>query len=112
MKKFFGIIIFAVLLTSCGVGSYSVSSGKADGGELSFTFDKTTEIVVFIDNNTYNICAVKDKAYKKDRKIKKTSQNTIRVSPGSHEVKVIISGNEVYSKKVFISTSEHKIIEL
>lgn len=112
MKKIFGIFIFAALLTSCGVGSYSVTSGKADEGALSFTFSKNREIIVIVDNNTYNISTVKDKAFKTDRKIKETSQNTIRVSPGSHEVKVIISGNVAYEKKIFISSSEHKIVEL
>ena len=46
------------------------------------------------------------------KKIKKTAQNTIYVSPGQHTVVVKKGNREVYNKKIFISTQEHKIIEL
>ena len=36
MKKILIALIGALMLSSCGVGSYSVSSGKADEGMISF----------------------------------------------------------------------------
>lgn len=112
MKNIIIATLVALLFTSCGVGNYSVSSGKADECAISFTSAKSQNIVVTIDNNTYNLYSVKEKAYKSDRKIKQTSLNTIRLRPGTHDVKVEVNGEVILTKKVFISTSEHKIIEL
>ena len=95
MKKIIIAIIGALMLTSCGVGSYS-----------------RTPITVTIDNDTYNACTVKTKAWRKDRNIKKTAQNTIFLTPGQHNVIVTMNGKEVCNKKVFISSQEHKVIEL
>lgn len=42
MKKLFVALFGAVMMTGCGVGSYSISSGKADEAMLSFVSpDKT-----------------------------------------------------------------------
>ena len=111
MKKII-FILTVVLLSSCGVGNYTVSSGKADQGALSFTSAKATNITVLVDDNSYSIQSVKDKAYKTDRKIKQTSANTIYLTPGTHTVKVKMGDEEIYSKQLFISTAEHRIIEL
>ncbi len=100
------------MLCSCGVGSYSISSGKADEGTLSFVSESKTPITVTVDGTAYDIHTVKTKAWRKDRNIRQTALNTIVTTPGTHDVVVKISGKEVYSKKVFISAQEHKVIEL
>ena len=112
MKKFIFIAALSVLLTGCGVGSYSVQSGIEDAAYLSFTDDVKQEIIVNVDNKTYNINTVRQKAYKNDRNIKQTAANTIRLTPGQHNVSVLVNGSEVYSHKIFLSTGETKIIEL
>ena len=112
MKKIFIALVGALMLSACGVGSYSVSSGKADNGMISFVSGSETPIVVTIDNNSYNVSTIKTKTWHKNRDIKKTIQNTISLSPGQHDVVVTMNGKEVCRKKVFISTQEHKIIEL
>ena len=112
MKKLFLAAIMALIFTSCGVGSYSVSSGVADQGAVSFVSKKSFPITVIIDGKEYNVMSVKDKAYKTDRKIKRTAKNTIKVSTGQHEIKVMAANDIIYSKKIFVSTTEHKIIEL
>ena len=112
MKKIIIALIGAFMLTGCGVGSYSVSSGKADEGMISFVSELNTPITVTIDNETHEVSTVKAKAWHKDRNIKKTAQNTIYVTPGQHTVVVTMDGKEVCNKKVFISTQEHKVIEL
>lgn len=108
------ILIFIIItcFTSCGVGSYSVSSGVTDEGAISFVSKKSLPITVIIDGIEHNVLSVKNKAYKTGRNIKQTANNTIKLSTGKHDVRVM-SGNEIiYSKKIFISTTEHKIIEL
>lgn len=112
MKKFIFIAALSVLLTGCGVGSYSVQSGIEDAAYISFTDDVKQEIIVNVDNKTYNINTVRQKAYKKDRDIKQTASNTIKLTPGQHNVSVQLNGSEVYSHKIFLSTGETKIIEL
>ena len=112
MKKILIAAITVLLLAGCGVGNYSVTSGKADEGAISFTSAKSMPITVTIDNSTYELSSVKDKQWKTDRKIKETAKNTLKVTPGAHDVKVLIDGDEVFSKKLFISASEHKVIEL
>ena len=112
MNKFFLIAVFSMFLAGCGVGTYSVQSGLEDAAYISFTDDSKQSITVNIDNNTYNVNTVKYKAYKSDRNIKQTTKNTIKLTPGQHNVSVMLDGNEVYSRKVFLSTGETKIIEL
>ncbi|GAD04365.1 hypothetical protein HQ45_07500 [Porphyromonas crevioricanis] len=112
MKKFIVATIVALLFTGCGVGSYSISSGKADEGMLSFVSARKTPITVTVDNKTFNVSTVKGKAWHKDRNIKKTARNTIFLTPGQHDVIVVAKGSKVYHKRVFISTQEHKVIEL
>lgn len=112
MKKVIVAFISALILTSCGVGNYSVSSGKADEGMLSFTSASKTSIVVTVDNEQYDIYTVETKAWRRDRNIKKTAQNTISLTTGQHNVEVSINGNPVYRKKIFLSAQEHKVIEL
>ena len=100
------------MLTSCGVGTYSVQSGVEDAAFISFTDEAKQEIVVSVDNNTYNIETVKQKAYKSGRNIKQTALNTIKLTPGQHTISVTLGGEQVYSHKVFLSAGETKIIEL
>ncbi len=104
--------VCSLLLCSCGVGSYSVSSGKADEGMLSFVSADKSALVVTVDERTYDMNSVKTKAWRKDRNIKKTAQNTIFLTPGKHEVAVSRDGREVYRKTLYISVQEHKIVEL
>ena len=112
MKKTLIAAVAVLLISGCGTGSYSVTSGLADEARLSFTSAKVTSITVFVDEASHDMSSVKDKAWKADRKIKQTAQNTLRLTPGTHSVKVVMDGTEVYSKKLFISASEHKVIEL
>lgn len=106
------LIVLSALLSSCGVGSYSVSSGKEDISGLSFTDKYKYDIVVTIDGKDYMIKTVKTKAYKPGMRIKQTSKNTILLSPGRHEVIVKKEGAELFRKLVYLSTDEKKIINL
>lgn len=112
MKKILLAALCGLLLCSCGVGSYSVSSGKADEGMLSFVSASKMAVTVNVDGNCFNISTVKAKAWRKDRDIRRTAQNTIYLTPGQHEVVVSIEGDEVYHKKLFISAQEHRVVEL
>lgn len=114
MKKvLFITLLLTMFMASCGVGSYTVTTGLADEASISFVTDKRQNIVVTIDNDQqYNVETVKLKAYRKDRNIEKTYENTIVITPGTHEVKVTHDGEEVYTHKVFVSTGESKIIKL
>ena len=112
MKKLMILAAFTALLTGCGVGNYSVQSGVEDTAFISFTDDVKQDITVCVDDRTYSIKTVKQNAYKSGRNIKQTANNTIRTTPGKHEVKVVINGTETFGKTLFISTGEHKIIEL
>lgn len=112
MKRTMFLLLNLLLFASCGVGTYSVSSGKADEGMLSFVANKSYQITAVVDGVEYNVQTVKEKPYRKDRKIKPASLNTVTVSPGQHDVKVYVGNSEVYASKVFISASETKIINL
>ena len=112
MKKLMIIAAFTMLLTGCGVGNYSVQSGVEDAAYISFTDDVKQDIAVTVDDQSYLLKTVKQKAYKSGRNLKQTARNTIKTTPGQHEIKVVHNGNEVFGKKQFISTGEHKILEL
>ena len=51
MKKIIFALVSAIVISSCGVGSYSISSGKPDVAALSFTSTDKQPIVVHIDGN-------------------------------------------------------------
>ena len=101
-----------MMMTGCGVRTYSEQSGVEDAAFISFTDDTRQDITVTVDDQTYVLKTVQQKAYKSGRNIKQTALNTIKLAPGQHDVKVDLKGTEVFSKKLFISTGEHKIIEL
>lgn len=102
------------ILTGCGVGAYTVTSGKADEGYLSFTSQtkRSMDLQVYVDGRGYNVESVKTKDFKPVRDIKQTSKNTITVAPGTHEVSVVYRGREIFAKTLYISVQEHKIIDL
>lgn len=103
-------VIFA--FSSCGVGSYSVSSGREDVAGLSFTDNAKYDITVIVDGKDYQIQTVKAKAYKPGMKIKQTALNTIKIEPGKHTVIVKSGETEIFSKQLFLSTGESKVIGL
>jgi phosphatidate phosphatase PAH1 len=71
------------------------------------------DVVVKVDKtDEYNVSTVKEKAYKSGRNIKYTALNTISLTPGKHQIEVSVNGSVVYSQLIFVSTGEHKIIEL
>ena len=115
MKKLFFVavsLLFVLAFTGCGVGHYSVSSGREDIAALSFESSSETPVVVSVDGQSFETYAVKKIAHKTRRDIKKTAKYLIEITPGTHDVKVSIKGSEVFAKKIFVSTGETKIIEL
>lgn len=112
MKKLFILLVIAISFIRCGVGLYSHSSGRADQGEISFTATDKYKLEVSVDNKTYMVQSVKQKDWKKNRNIKKTALNTINVSTGQHSIVISRNGNVIFTKKIFVSAGEHKIIEL
>ena len=105
-------LIFMASFTSCGVGSYSVSSGCDDVAYISVEANEQYPVVVTVDGTQFDTFTVKRIAHKTRRDIKKTAKHLITTTPGTHDVIVKKDGKDVYSKKVVISTSETKIIEL
>ena len=67
MKKLMIIAAFTMLVTGCGVGNYSVQSGVEDAAFISFTDDVKQDITVTVDDQTYVLKTVKQKAYKSGR---------------------------------------------
>ena len=115
MKKYLLILISALMLTACGVGNYSTSSGKSDTCLLSFTYStdvKEMPLTVYVDGQSHDIQAVKQSAFKKKKDLKATAANSIRLEAGTHDVKVVSAGQEIFAKKLVISASEHRVIEL
>lgn len=99
-------------LTSCGVGTYSVTSGNADEAAVCFIASEKFDITVNIDGNTYERQTIKEKQYKDRRNIKKTVQEEITLSPGRHKISVTRNGEVIYNHEIFISNTEVKVIEL
>ena len=112
MGRLLLIVAFSMFLAGCGVGVYSIQSGYSDVAYVVFTDEVKGEIIVNVDGETYNVNTVKHKAYKSGRDIKRTAENSIKLTPGQHNVSVLLNGTEVYDNKVFISAGETKVIEL
>lgn len=104
--------LFTFILSSCGVGNYTVSSGIDDRANICFVDDHSYDITVNIDGQSYDTKTVKDKEFKTRRNLKKTVRYALPVSTGSHTISVVDNGNTVYSKKIVVSTGETKIIRL
>lgn len=112
MKKILLIALVTLFLSSCGVGSYSITTGLADEASISFVANEKQEIHVVVDDKHYDVETVKLKDYRKDRNIKRTVENTIILTPGTHNVKVLLEGNEIFTQKIYVSAQESKVIEL
>ncbi|MCQ2183127.1 MAG: hypothetical protein MJY89_06970 [Bacteroidales bacterium] len=112
MKKLLILAAAVLMLAGCGVGGYSIASGKLASSKLSVTAPAAYAITVHVDDNIYNISTVKTSAFKNKVDLKETAKNTIKVEPGTHEVKIYIGDRRVYSKKHVFSDGEQKVIEL
>lgn len=110
MKKLIVILLSAVLFAGCGVGVYSISSGKADEACLSFTDSQGAPLTVRVDGDDYRLYAVKESSWRRDRDIKATAENTLFLAPGTHKIEAYSGSVRVFSKTVFISAGEHKIV--
>lgn len=109
-------ILSAFVLSSCGVGNYSVSGGMADQAALSVSStQRKMQVVVAIDGQNYTVDAVYHKAFKSSKDIKKTAANTIYLAPGQHQVKIYNAqdvNTPIFSKTIVVSVGDHRIIEL
>lgn len=106
------ISIFAITLSSCSYHTLSLSGGKPDESFVCFVASKQFSIIVEIDDDIVHECkTVKQKSnnYKNN---KKKLKHTIIISPGKHSIKVLRDNKEIYSKEIFVSASEIKIITL
>lgn len=118
MKKsiIFTAVISLFLLSSCGVGTYSVSSGVDDKAAISVSAtQKKMHVVLDVDGKNYNLEAVYHQDFKKMRDIKKTAANTVYVTPGQHQIKVYNinnTTNPIVTKTIILSVGDHRVIEL
>lgn len=112
MKKIFAIAILMLTMVGCGVGTYSNTSGRSEKASVAFVADTEYAITVDIDGTSYNVNTVALKAYRKDKRIKETAKNTIKLAPGKHDIKVTANGQEVKKDVIFLSNNESKVIEL
>lgn len=115
MKKSVAILsaaIFMMLLSGCGVGSYSVASGQEDVARVSFTATAKYAVEVVVDEQTFQVETVRQKAYKPGMRIKQTALNSLKLIPGSHHLVVKRGDSVLFDKKIFLSTGESKIIQL
>lgn len=111
-KSLLLITVLSFLFSSCRTGVYSVSSGLADESAICFVASKSYPINVDIDGVAYSTKTIKDKPQKANRNIKATANEKIKLGTGRHTVKVTKDGSVIYSKEIFISATEVKIIEL
>ncbi len=114
MKKFVFMLMASAMLalTGCNVGVHSVTSGSADECAVCFVSTDSYDISVDIDGTVYELKTVKQKSYKAHRDIKARANEQIIITPGRHKVKVMRDGKEVYSKEIFVSATETKVIEI
>ena len=113
IKSFIAICaIIIAFFTACSTGSYTVSGGKDDKSAICIVADSSYLVELVVDGQKYSVETIREKTWRKDRSIKKTAKNHIVVTPGKHEVSVSRNGNTLYSKTIFVSTTETKFIEL
>lgn len=112
MKKLLAIATFLLMLTGCGVGTYSNTSGKSERASISFVAEKKYPITVTVDGTAYDVNTVALKGYRRDKNIKQTNKNTIKIEPGKHIIEVSSKGNVIKKDTIFLSNNESKVIEL
>ena len=112
MKKILAIAALLLAMASCGVGTYSVESGRSEQSSVSFVAQTSYSVTVTIDGTEYEVNTVKLKDWRTDRRIKQTAKNTIKLAPGKHEIVVTSNGNVVLKDLIFLSNNESKVIEL
>lgn len=110
MKRIILFSFIALLLSSCGI--YTHTSGIESKSALSFVDDKAYQIEVTIDGKTTTMTTVPERAWRKNRKIKRTAKNSVDLETGRHSLCVKLNGVVLIEKELFLSAGEHKIIEL
>ena len=111
-KSLLLIAIISFLFGSCRTGVYSVSSGQADECAVCFVSNESYDIEVDIDGVAYSTKTIEQQPHKARRDITATANEKIKLTTGQHTVKVTKDGTLVYSKVIFISAAEVKLIEL
>lgn len=116
LKYVFALMV-AAIMSACGTGSYTISTGLADQAAVSVVAPAKTDVYLFVDGQQHAVRTVAQKAWKKNRNIKQTALNTVVMTPGRHLVEIYENiegtrGNMLYKYEIFVSAREHKIIEL
>lgn len=112
MKKLLLLLVAAASMAFVGCGVTSVAGGHPDQAAVYFVSTKSFDVTVDIDGKKYDVETIKQKPHRKKRNEKRIANEQIVVSPGKHDVKVTRDGKEIYSKQIFISATEVRMIEL
>lgn len=116
MKRivFLCLIIFSVIFSGC-TGVKSISGGLENESFLSFYSNHIRTVNVDLLQKGKNTTFTADV-----NRIKRNSTNfekrpsgkVYSINPGVHELRITHDGELIYSKKIFISNQETKIIKL
>ena len=114
MKKLIIILLTVVSVgfSSCGVGNYSVTSGKEDEARIFVQASEEYPISLQIDDKVFDTKTVKKIDFKSKKDLGAMVNYGINTTPGTHKVVIKKDGVEVYNYTVFISTGEYKLIKL
>lgn len=115
MKKIVLLIMASTMLAlaGCTTGVHSVASGNADECFVCFvSTEKPYDIAVTIDGTLFNLRTIEQQRFSARRDVRARSNELIVLAPGRHKVSVTRDGKEVYTKEIFVSATETKVIEL
>lgn len=109
-------VMLSLIFSGC-TGVKSVSVGLENESFLSFYSSNRNLTNIDIDlrskGNSTNFSADVNRIKRNSTNFeKRPSGKVYSISPGSHELRISNNGKLIYSKKIFISNQETKIIKL
>jgi len=116
MKKMYRIFLFSFLFASGCTGVKSTISGIENESYLAFYSDNidiiNSKIDVVIDNNNPFSVEVNKMRRNTTNFEKRPKGKVYSIKPGKSYIKISQNGKLIYSKKLFVSNQETKIIKL
>ena len=108
-KAVFGCfaLVLCVLLSSCMTNANTESHGAENIAYLQIASSQYSKVEVILDGGEGFVAKTNDSA-----KRATTYEHTYKIAVGAHDVVIKADGEVIFSKKIFASSGEVKIVEV
>lgn len=106
IKLLLPLLFVVIMLASCG-STQTAAYQKSQSSFIQFTGTKYSKVTVMLDDETQFEANVNPASTNQTKR-----EYTYQISTGAHTVSVLYDGQEILSKKIFVSQQNVAVVEL